>query len=202
MSTYTHISQDQLKYAKIYSNRWYWISSLRHNMDIMEVGVGSGDYSYHMMKNIMPKSLTLIDQYDQSDPQLARPDQQIRFFEGQHYEFIDNRFKEYTNVELIKGNSIEVLPKLIDDQKMFDMIYVDASHHYEDSSQDIWNASKLLRNDGILAINDYVSYVEQEKYGVILATNEFLNVNPDWYVIGFALEENMMADIYLSRHPQ
>ena len=202
MTDYIHIDQEQLDGAKIYSNRWSWASSLKKGMDIVEVGVGSGDYSWHMMQTISPKSMTLIDQYDQRDPMLARPDKNPRFKKENHYEFIDDRFKKYNNVNLIKGNSIEVLPKLIEEQKQFDMIYIDASHHYEDSSQDIWNASKLLRNDGILAINDYVYFVHGEKYGVILSTNEFLNKNKDWHVVGFSLEQHMMADIYLSKYPQ
>lgn len=199
VSSYIPISQSQLNNAKIYTNRWAWIDSLPKNLDIIEVGVGSGDYSEHMMKRIQPNSLMLIDQYDQCDPQLARPDKPKRYSEEQHYDFIVNKFRQYDNVEIIKENSITLLPKLVDAGRKFDMIYIDASHAYEDSKEDISNASKLLRQNGILAINDYVSYVQEEKYGVILATNEFLNNNKDWQVIGFALEENMMADIYLSR---
>lgn len=202
MNKYPNIAQWQLINAKIYSNRWDWVASLPRDLDIIEVGVGSGDYSEHMIKTISPKSLTLIDQYDQSDPFLARPGQKPRFYKNDHYNFIQHKFKEYENVTIIKDNSSNALPNLIKMGKKFDMVYVDASHHYEDVSQDILNASILLRSSGILAINDYVYDVENEQYGVIEATNEFLHKNPDWHVIGFALEERMMADIYLSKHPQ
>jgi SAM-dependent methyltransferase len=202
MNKYPNIAQRQLINAKIYSNRWDWAASLPRDLDIIEVGVGSGDYSEHMIKTISPKTLTLIDQYDQSDPFLARPGQKPRFYENDHYNFIQNKFKEYKNVKIIKDNSVRALPELIKTGKRFDMIYVDASHHYKDVSQDILNASSLLKDSGILAINDYVYDVEYEQYGVIQATNEFLYNNSDWYVIGFALEERMMADIYLSKHPQ
>lgn len=202
MNKYPNIAQRQLINAKIYSNRWDWAASLPRDLDIIEVGVGSGDYSEHMIKTISPKTLTLIDQYDQSDPFLARPGQKPRFYENDHYNFIQNKFKEYKNVKIIKDNSVRALPELIKTGKRFDMIYVDASHHYKDVSQDILNASSLLKDSGILAINDYVYDVEHEQYGVIQATNEFLYNNSDWHVVGFALEERMMADIYLSKHPQ
>lgn len=202
MNKYPNIAQRQLINAKIYSNRWDWAASLPRDLDIIEVGVGSGDYSEHMIKTISPKTLTLIDQYDQSDPFLARPGQKPRFYENDHYNFIQNKFKEYKNVKIIKDNSVRALPELIKTGKRFDMIYVDASHHYKDVSQDILNASSLLKDSGILAINDYVYDVEYEQYGVIQATNEFLYNNSDWHVVGFALEERMMADIYLSKHPQ
>jgi len=202
MTQYSHISQKQLDGAKIYSNRWEWVASLPHNLDIIEVGVGSGDYSWHMMQTIKPKTLTLIDLYNQSDPGLARPGMSKRFFQDGHYDFIADRFKEYDNVNIIKGNSNEVLFDLSNTDQKFDVIYIDACHHYKESATDIMHASKLLRDGGILAINDYVKYVDLEQYGVILATNEFLRQNPEWHVVGLALEESMMADIYLSKYPQ
>lgn len=201
MAIWTGISQKQLNGAKIYANRWDWASSLSKGLDIIEVGVGSGDYSYHMMQEIKPNSLTLIDKYDQDDPEFARPGETKRYYSIDHYEYIKNKFNSYANVKLIKNNSDITLMKLIQDGKKFDMIYIDASHHYNDVSKDILYASQLLRDNGILAINDYVAYVESKKYGVIKATNEFLERFKDWNVVGLSLEENMMCDIYLSKYP-
>ena len=201
MTTWIGISQKQLNGAKIYANRWEWISSLSKGLDIIEVGVGSGDYSYHMMQEIKPNSLTLIDKYGQDDPELARPGKTRRYYSVEHYDFIKNKFNSYRNVRLIKNNSATALIKLIEDGEKFDMIYIDASHIYDDVSKDILYASQLLRDNGILAINDYVAYVEGKEYGVIKATNEFLARFKEWNVVGMALEENMMADIYLSKYP-
>ena len=201
MTTWTGISQKQLNGAKIYANRWDWVSSLSKGLDIVEVGVGSGDYSYHMMQEIKPNSLTLIDKYDQDDPELARPGKVRRYYGIDHYDFIKNKFNSYTNVRLIKNNSANALIKLIEDGEKFDMIYIDASHLYDDVAKDILYARQLIRDNGILAINDYVGYVNCDKYGVIKATNEFLEKFKDWNVIGMSLEENMMCDIYLSKYP-
>jgi len=201
MKKYVHINQKQLDGAKIYSNRWDWVLSLNKELDIMEVGVGAGDYSFHILKSISPKTLTLVDKYQQDDAILANPNRQIRFYKDQHYDFVKKRFEKYKNVKLIKGDSLIVLEDLINTNIKFDMIYIDAFHSYENVSKDINNASKLLKDNGIIAINDYIKYVQDEKYGVILATNEFLDQNKDWHVVGFALEEDMMADIYLSKYP-
>ncbi len=203
MPQYQHISQQQLDGARIFSNRWDWVASLDKGLDIIEVGVGSGDYSSHMLNSISPNSLLLIDQFDIGDYVAAKPNSTPRFTASTHYEFVSNRFKNDSSVDLIKGNSLNILPELLEQGRMFDVIYVDASHHYESVSKDILNASKLLRPRGILAINDYVSHSEENgEYGVILATNEFLSLNKDWHVIGFALEEQMFADIYLAKYPQ
>jgi hypothetical protein len=200
MPQYQHISQKQLDGAKIFSNRWDWVSSLNKGLDIIEVGVGSGDYSNHILNCIRPNSLLLIDQFDIGDYVAAKPNLSPRFTPETHYDFVFNRFKDHKNVEMIRGNSINVLSQLLEQGRSFDMIYVDASHHYDSVSKDILYASKLLKGSGILAINDYVSHSEDNgEYGVILATNEFLLNNPGWHVVGFALEEQMFADIYLSR---
>lgn len=203
MPQYQHISQKQLDGARIFSNRWDWVASLDKGLDIIEVGVGSGDYSSHMLNTISPHSLVLIDQFNIGDFVAAMPRSNPRFTKETHYNFVLNRFQSNKNVEILKGNSLLLLPELILSGRKFDMVYVDASHHYESVSKDIHNASKLLKTTGILAINDYVSHFEGDgEYGVILATNEFLLNNPDWHVIGFALEEQMFADIYLAKYPQ
>lgn len=203
MPQYQHISQKQLDGAQIFSNRWDWVASLGKGLDIIEVGVGSGDYSSHILNTISPNSLLLIDQFDIGDYVAAKPNSSPRFTPDTHYDFVFNRFKDHHNVEIIQDNSLNALSDLIDHGRTFDMIYVDASHHYESVSKDILNASKLLKPNGTLAINDYVSHSEDNgEYGVILATNEFLLNNPDWHVIGFALEEQMFADIYLAKYPQ
>ena len=195
------IQQDQLNNAKIYSNRWDWIRSLPKGLDIIEVGVASGDYSQEMINHIAPKSLHLVDVYDQCDPILARPGQSKRYSEGENLDFIKNRFINNPEVKIIQEQSQIYLPKLVRKNELkFDMIYLDASHHFEDVCSDIESSVLLLRDNGILAFNDYMFSDENgEKYGVVQAANKFLHANKDWEVIGFALDERMYADLYIRR---
>jgi len=202
MNIYTPISSQQLKNTKVYSNRWDWVLTLPNNLSIIEIGTGSGDFAEHIITNIKPNKMILIDKFNESDPLLARPGFPPRFCPDTQYDFVKNRFINNSNVSIISGLSQNVLPDLINNKLKFDLIYIDASHDYQDVLEDINNASRLLKDDGIMAINDYVYFVNIERYGVIEATNQFLNENKDWQVIGFALEERMLSDIYLSKHPQ
>jgi hypothetical protein len=84
--------------------------------------------------------------------------------------------------------------------KKFDYIYIDANHDYEHCKADLINALSLLAEDGIIGFNDYI--VDKDHgvdYGVIEVVCEFLDQNKDWEVVGFALQENMYADIYIKR---
>jgi hypothetical protein len=56
----------------------------------------------------------------------------------------------------IKGDSYEVLFKMMTEGKQFDFIYVDGSHKAFDCYSDLILSLKLLSKDGILAIDDYL----------------------------------------------
>ncbi len=195
------ISPEQLVNAKIYTNRWEWIKSLPEQLNIIEVGVASGDFSEHILNNINPKNLYLVDFYDQGDPMLARPGKERRYVEGENYDYVVNRFKNNSNVKVVKANSQEYLPILATEMpKQFDMVYLDASHKFVDVCGDLDSAVKLLGPDGIVAFNDYIFADENgEKYGVVEAANKFLYANRDWEVVGFALDERMYSDLYIRK---
>jgi predicted O-methyltransferase YrrM len=55
----------------------------------------------------------------------------------------------------IKGDSHEVLTKMLLDHDQFDFIYIDGSHSSIDCYTDCFIAWKLLNKGGIMAIDDY-----------------------------------------------
>lgn len=191
------IPQKQLENAKLYRNRWYWITTLNKNISVMEVGVAAGDFSAKIIEHLNPYRLVLVDTFVQCDPILAANGRELRYLEGENEAFVRNRFKNNPEVEVVVGLSQEVLPKL---NEKFDMIYLDASHQYNNICTDIENSIPLLKEDGILALNDYTIYnPDGDDYGVIKACNQFLIANPNWEVVGFSLNEEMYCDIYLKK---
>lgn len=56
------------------------------------------------------------------------------------------------NCILHQGNSREVLPEL---EGSFDLIFIDGGHSYETISSDFKNSLRLLKQDGIIFIDDY-----------------------------------------------
>jgi predicted O-methyltransferase YrrM len=123
-----------------------------------------------------------------------------RFDSSLHFSFIKKRFINEANVSLLKGDSAEVLPKIKD---RYDYIYIDADHRFEFVEKDLYNATKILKDEGIIGLNDYaykgVDKYNRYSYGVINAVNFFLDINLDWEVVGFALHNEMFCDIYLKK---
>ena len=194
------ISDNQLKEAKIHESRWKWISTIKTGGVILEVGVAAGDFSEAILQNAKPTKLYLLDTYDQSDIQLAKSERKSRYGLGENLAYIKNKFKNNPEVMTLHGLSQNLLPELSQGTEKFDMIYLDAMHTYEEVCTDIENSISLLKEDGILAVNDYVLSDENgETYGVVQAVNNFLYANQNWKVVGLALDNRMYMDIYLQK---
>ena len=83
-------------------------------------------------------------------------------------------------IRAIKGNSADVLMNMIKQNEMFDFIYVDGSHKCLDVAIDLCLSWKLLRNGGIMAIDDYLYSLETNSETNVLeypfhAVNHFLD---------------------------
>lgn len=185
------ISQEQLNNAKLYSSKFEYIKHLPKGGHFLEIGTLGGDYAEPLLA-AKPASLDLLDTFKSRDWEGS-----YRFNEKTHYDFIKNKFKDYPEVSLLMGTTDELLPKIT---KKYDYIYIDADHRYEQVFKDLRNAVKLISDDGIIGFNDYI-YDDRyyNVYGVIQTVCDFLDQNRNWEVIGFALQEEMYADIYIKK---
>ena len=186
------ISQDQLNNAKLFKNKEEFAKHIPKGSRILEIGTLAGDYAEVLVREVKPASIDLLDVFEAHDwPDCGR------FDKAGHFDFVRNRFKNVKAISYHKGYSDKIMPTL---NKKFDYIYIDANHDYEHCKADLMNALPLLAEDGIIGFNDYI--VDKDHgvdYGVIEVVCEFLNQNKDWEVIGFALQENMYADIYIKK---
>lgn len=186
------ISQKQLNNAKLFKNKEEYAKHIPKGSKILEIGTLAGDYAEVLIKEVKPESIDLIDVFEAQD----WPDCN-RFNKTGHFDFVKNRFKNVECITYHKGYSENIIPNL---NKKFDYIYIDANHDYEHCKADLMNALPLLTEDGIIGFNDYI--VDQDHgvdYGVIEVVCEFLDNNKNWEVVGFALQENMYADIYIKK---
>lgn len=60
-----------------------------------------------------------------------------------------------TRARKLTGRTCDVLPRLVDEQAMFDFIYVDASHMALDVLADAAQAWKVLAPGGLIVFDDY-----------------------------------------------
>lgn len=195
------ISENQLKNAKLYSSRENFVYTLSKNIKVLEIGTGGGDYADFLLKNNVPSTLDLLDTFNSLDFYYENYVKIERFNNKTHLDYIKNKFKKYNNVNLLQGNSLNILPTIT---QQYDYIYIDADHTFDYVVKDLEYSSKILNNNGIIGLNDYSYKPKGTKgiphdYDVIPAVNQFLYNNKDWHVIAFALDEEMYCDIYIQK---
>lgn len=200
------ISQSQLDNAKLLQNKYSIFNILnKKNMPInfMEIGVMAGDFSYEACKQLKINNMYLIDPFNNDDHMATGMPE--RFSSKDNYKFVKDRFAEYHFVKFFKGMSNEILPKYfskIDEKNKLDFIYIDSNHEFNNTYYEITYASKILADDGIIGIDDYISSFNNpiDFCEVMQAVNYFLQQNKNWNVSYYSIHENGLHNIYLSKN--
>lgn len=193
LDRFKHISNDKLKNTKIFGDRFSAIEYIvPNNPRYLEVGVGDGHYSEHIVKYKNPKLMHLLDRYSMPDTIYGK------YTAETHEDFIKNKFKN-NNPVTIKGESLTVMKNLLGNE--YDYIYLDASHDFDGVTYELNLASQMIANNGIIAINDYTYFspIDKMEYEVVEAVNMFLFENPEWYVYAYQLGHRGYADIYIKK---
>lgn len=103
----------------------------------------------------------------------------------------------------VQGNSLETLPKLVEQGMKFDVLLLDGDHNYHTVSEEMKHLEGLTQPGAIVIIDDYdgrwsdrdlwyaerpgyeevkiaTSRIETEKHGVKPAVDEWLDAHPEW----------------------
>lgn len=82
----------------------------------------------------------------------------------------------------------------------YDIIYIDADHHYRSVLRDATAAIPKLKPDGLLIFNDYILYdhIAHIPYGIVQVVND-LCVNHGWRITHFAFHQHMFCDVAIRR---
>jgi Methyltransferase domain len=199
---YPELTERHLREAKLYSSRKHLLADLKFLRGgvIAEVGVAYGDFSEFILKTLEPKIFVAFDLFQMHNMPVAWGVPTSVTLKGMtHVDFYKNRFASRGDQVVIEvGNSNDTVPCYQD--KLFDMIYIDAAHDYEGVKRDAQAAAVKIKEDGVLIFNDYIMYdhLLQAPYGVVRAVNELITAE-DWSVIGFALQPHMFCDIAIRR---
>jgi len=202
------ISQKQLNNARLFSCREEYIKTLKQNISYMEVGVAWGYYSKLIADECNPKSIDLLDWYNQDlkcwswrkfGECQCTPKHTLEYEAEDHEQYIKDKFAQYNNVKTIKGDARDTLRSI---NKKYDYIYIDITND-RDATKTVLNlCADMLNHGGIIGLNDYLIYdgiIEDMPYGTFQTVNEFLSINKDWVVDAIALHNLGFYDIYIKR---
>ncbi len=146
--------------------------------NVCELGVNEGDFSADILRITRPRTLKLVDPWDS------------RRYGEKKYQAVAKRFSAEIasgQVELLRGYSTGIGPQIADGS--LDWVYVDTTHSYELTRDELrLYASKLIPG-GILAGHDYQmgNFRKGIVYGVIEAVQEFC-VREDWEFVFLTME--------------
>lgn len=149
--------------CRVLSNRIELLKALPRGGVIAEIGVADGYYSAEIFRLNQPAALHLIDPWDTD-------------FYSKGLEVVQSKFKQEIvarSVILHHGRSGDVLPTLA--KKSFDWIYLDTTHSYADTAQELRLCAPLIKDGGHIAGHDFCIGNPYSGYpfGVIQAVYEF-----------------------------
>lgn len=191
---FKHIDNTKLVNTKVFGDRFSAIDYVvPNNPKYLEVGVGDGHYSEHIVKYKNPMLMHLLDRYCTPDTIYGK------YTAETHENFIKEKFKD-NNPLTIKGESLKVMETLLGNK--YDYIYLDASHDFDGVTYELNLASQMIEDNGVIAINDYTYFspIDKMEYEVVEAVNLFLFENPNWYVYAYQLGHRGYADIYIKKY--
>ena len=145
---------------------------------ILEIGSYEGRSAIWMLENLckLPGStFTSIDPYSTADTTAPVED-------GTYERFCYN-IKLCTHVSKFNqhvGYSKDIMPKLIAEKKIYDVVYIDGSHIREDVLVDMDNAHQLLESNGIMLMDD-AGFDPNKDENAMGAIKRFLVKHPGEY---------------------
>lgn len=175
--------------AKLLVDRSALLHQLPHNSICAEIGVADGSFSKKIIEITQPIKLHLIDKWNTkrySDAMLEELKKEL-----------DGKISS-NKVVINQGDSIQVASVFPDDY--FDWIYIDTSHTYDHSLEELKAYSRKVKQKGIIAGHDYIkgNFVEGSRYGVQEAVHQFC-VEYKWKIIYLTMELNVPPSYALQR---
>jgi hypothetical protein len=116
------------------------------NLNICEIGFNAG-HSSSLIGNILDKKTYNFYIFDIAQHIYTKP----------CFELFKSTFKnDNNNIYFIEGNSIITIPEFINENRIgtFDFIHIDGGHTKECIDNDFKNADILIKNNGIIIIDD------------------------------------------------
>lgn len=147
-------------------------------VDILEIGSHEGKSTVWMLGNlcnIEGSSFTSIDPYLTEDETTPVTSETYKLF-CHNVKLCSN----YDKLTQYIDKSQNILPKLVEYNKKYDIIYIDGSHLQEDVKFDLEYSDKLVTIGGIIIMDD-IGY--DEKGTLMTVANTFLNEHKNYQLL-------------------
>jgi len=168
------------------------LQTLKHSPSIIEIGVDRG-----------VTFLSLVTFLARTRPEFLAVGVDILVQESVSIQMQNLDLQSKQQSFLVTGNSLSVLPNMINQGMKFDVILLDGDHNYHTVSQEMNFITSLIRDDGAIIVDDYdgrwgdrdlfyhdrpgyedvasaTKPVVTEKHGVRPAVDEWLEKNTQW----------------------
>jgi lipopolysaccharide biosynthesis glycosyltransferase len=155
-----------------------YFSKLIGQPKILEIGIFKGEFFDFIFNNCNPHSLDGVDIFDGVTCSGDANGNNLVYYDiGTSYNELRERYKNHTNVRLIKCDSITHLKNCQD--SYYDLIYIDGDHSYNGVKNDLENAFNKIKSKGYIMGHDYeMNYNKTSNhydFGVKQAVTEFCN---------------------------
>jgi predicted O-methyltransferase YrrM len=155
-----------------------------------ELGVAFGEFSASILERSKPRTLHLIDLWENE-----------RYIEGLHA--TTERFSDAIkqgSVVIHRGESVKVLENF--QNGSLDFVYIDTAHSYDQTFSELCMAEKKMAPGGLIAGHDFCSgnVVAPVLYGVIQACHRFCRER-DWRYKYLTLETGTSFSFCIEKIP-
>ena len=125
------------------------------NLNVLEIGTYQGNSTMYLLNNLKIKKITCVDTFKGSDEH--KKSEFLHIYD----DLISNTF-EYKNKIQIEQSTSEVFFHKKNDN-LYDLIYIDGSHNYDDVLNDAFKSYELLDKNGYLIFDDFLWKFYKEK---------------------------------------
>ena len=182
------LTEAHTEHCRALPDRAHLLRKMKRDAEVAEIGVADGAFAASILDICRPRSLHLIDAWQQEAYQTG-------------YVTVCQRFQDEIDrgrVTVHRGLSTEKLAGFPD--RSLDWVYIDTDHSYETTAAELLEADRVTRADGLILGHDYTvgHIVRPRVFGVVQAVNEFC-VRRNWRFKYITLESHGHHSFCLER---